>query len=582
MLTRQARRLSRLPWTLRMILGIVLLALGLAVVAKPFDSLTLLIWLIAMSLLIDGAERLLTAEGQVVQIAAGSVLVLVAVIVVAWPAISVAALAVVVGIGLMTNAAHDLTAAWSERNGRVSHLLSGAAWLIFGVLALVWPDVAILVIAIAFGVRMILFGIGVIAHAVRGRNGARPAPHPRARSGPARALGFAGRGFMLALALALLTAGVYLHDEPTQPGAFYTAPRDVPTEPGQLIRSKPYSHGVPDGVRGWLILYTTTGLNDEPRTGSAFVMAPERQSTSPREAILWTHGTEGADATCAPTLLPEPSPLVGPVAAMKDELANGRVIIGPDYPGTGTGGRQGYLIGEDEGRSALDAVRAARQLDGLRLADKTVVWGHSQGGQAALWTGILAPTYAPDVTLLGVAAASPASDLPKIVTEMDDTIVGQVMGAYVMRAYSETYPDVRVDDYVDPRVRTVYRAMSRRCLPAKSSLISVLSAATMRGPMFNHDPGAGPLGKRLAENVPTGHVEAPTFIAQGSADGLVLPTMQDAYVARRCADGQRLLYRTYAGKDHLTVLDDDSPYIPDLVAWTQDRFTGQPQEDTCG
>jgi hypothetical protein len=39
-----------------------------------------------------------------------------------------------------------------------------------------------------------------------------------------------------------------------------------------------------------------------------------------------------------------------------------------------------------------------------------VVSGH--GGHAALWTGILAPTYAPDVTLDGVAALAPAGNLP--------------------------------------------------------------------------------------------------------------------------------------------------------------------------
>lgn len=582
MLTRQTHRLGSLPWALRMVLGLVPLALGVAVVFKPFDSLTLLILLISLSLLLDGAERLLTADRRPGRIVVGAVLIAAAAVVAAWPAMSSGALAVVAGIGLVANGAHDLAAGWSERDGRLAHLMSGAAWLIFGVLALAWPDVAILVIAIAFGVRMILFGIGVIAHAIHGRHNARAEPASRTRSKSVRAFRLVGRGSMLVFALALLAASVYLHDEPARPGAFYTAPRDVPSEPGQLLRSKPYTHGVPPGARGWLILYTTTGLNDEPRTGSAFVMAPAQESTAPREAILWTHGTEGADANCAPTLLPEPSPMVGPVAAMKDQLANGRVIIGPDYPGTGTGGRQGYLIGADEGRASLDAVRAAQQLDGLELANQTVVWGHSQGGQAALWTGILAPTYAPDVRLLGVAAAAPASDLPKIVTEMDDSIVGQVMGAFVMRAYSETYADVRVDDYVDPRVRMVYRAMSKRCLPAKSSLISVLSAVTMRGPMFSHDPGAGALGKRLAENVPTGRVEAPLFIAQGSADDLVLPRMQDAYVHQQCAVGQPMLYKKYAGKNHLTVLDDDSPYTPDLIAWTQDRFRDRPQANTCG
>jgi hypothetical protein len=72
------------------------------------------------------------------------------------------------------------------------------------------------------------------------------------------------------------------------------------------------------------------------------------------------------------------------------------------------------LIGEGEARAALDSVRAARQMAELTLDMRTVVWGHSQGGHAALWTGIVGPRYAPDVEIVGVAAVAPAANMPKI------------------------------------------------------------------------------------------------------------------------------------------------------------------------
>lgn len=40
-----------------------------------------------------------------------------------------------------------------------------------------------------------------------------------------------------------------------------------------------------------------------------------------------------------------------------------------------------------------------------------VTFGESQGGQAALFTGQLAAEYAPELDLVGVAAAAPATDL---------------------------------------------------------------------------------------------------------------------------------------------------------------------------
>ena len=65
----------------------------------------------------------------------------------------------------------------------------------------------------------------------------------------------------------------------------------------------------------------------------------------------------------------------------------GWVVIATDYSFAEKGGPHPYLIGEGEARAALDAVRAARQMSELTLDNHMVVWGYSQGGHAALWTG---------------------------------------------------------------------------------------------------------------------------------------------------------------------------------------------------
>src|SRR5690606_2378075 len=96
-------------------------------------------------------------------------------------------------------------------------------------------------------------------------------------------------------------------------------------------------------------------------------------------------------------------------------VEQGWAIVATDYTGLGTEDPHPYLIGEGEGRSVLDAIRAAQELADVNLAEETVVWGHSQGGHAALWTGQLAPTYAPDLEIVGVAALAPASNLPGLI-----------------------------------------------------------------------------------------------------------------------------------------------------------------------
>ena len=42
---------------------------------------------------------------------------------------------------------------------------------------------------------------------------------------------------------------------------------------------------------------------------------------------------------------------------------------------------------------------------------------------------------------------------------------------------------------------------------------------------------------------------------------------------QRCAQGGKVDYRTYPGRDHVGVVA-DSALIPDLMQWTQDRLNG--------
>src|SRR5207247_4784757 len=87
----------------------------------------------------------------------------------------------------------------------------------------------------------------------------------------------------------------------------------------------------------------------------------------------------------------------------------GYAVVATDYQGLGTPGVNPYLVGEDAGRNVLDAARMIRRLPGLSLSDVTFIWGHSQGGQASAFAGQIAPSYAPELRIVGVIAGSPAA-----------------------------------------------------------------------------------------------------------------------------------------------------------------------------
>lgn len=565
---------DRLPrWVLRAA-GLLLLLVGAALALRPFRSLAALVVLVVAALLLAGVGDALRGARPWGQLR-GGLQVLAALALLVWPGPGLGLLTLVVAAVLMADGLLELVEAWGSPGvDRWAGILTGVASVLVGVLALLWQDVALLVVAVAFGVRLAVLGLRLLRRG--GPTGGSPAQgttpvrprRPLLRSGAAAAG-----------ALTLAAVGVLVQAGHPRPDAFYDPPPVVPDEPGRLLSAEPFTTRVPEGARGWRILYTTTRADGIPAVASALVVTPDG-ATGSTPVVAWAHGTTGWAPGCAPSVLDEPFE-AGALMLLDEVLAQGWTVVATDYVGLGTEGPHPYVIGEGEGRSVLDSLRAAHELDDVSLEDRTVVWGHSQGGHAALWTGILAPGYAPELQIEGVAALAPASDLQALVRVIETSRVGALFAVYVVQAYAAEYDDVRLEDYVRPGARLLVREMAQRCLAERGVLVSVGQSLLLDGPVWERDPTTGPFGRRLTENVPTGPIPAPLLVAQGEQDTLITPEAQRAYVAGRCASGQRVDHRTYAGRDHLSLVAADSPAMGELLEWTQERLRGAPAADTC-
>lgn len=575
---------DRVPWQVRIAAGVLLGLLGLVLVVRPFLSLGALVVLLAVALILQGvaeslrvdaarAERTWSALLAAAAWIAGGALVLV------WPALSIAGVTIIVAVGLIVaGLAGAIRAIRGDRDGRVAEALLGVAAVLLGVLALTWPDVTVFVLAIVLGVRMVLFGISlVVTGSRRARDRTAGASARRERAGVRGWVRTAGAAAALVGCTALLLVSLALSGT-TRADAFYDAPGTVPAEPGQLLRSEPFDRSIPAGAQAWRFLYTTTDHEGEPALASALVVQPA--GDQPHPVVAWAHGTTGYATGCAPSLLPEPF-VAGAFPDLDGALAEGWAVVATDYAGLGTAGPQPYLVGQGEGRSVLDAVRAAQQLDGARLASETVLWGHSQGGHAALWAAGLAPEYAPELELRGAAAMAPATDLPAFLGTMDESVVGAMFGSFALAAYADAYGDVARGAYVRPGARIMMDEMERRCLTDPSTLVSLATSIVADRPVWARSLSEGALAERAAENVPTLPITMPVLLAQGGADSLITPALQDAYVAARCAEGQQIDYRSYPGHDHMGVVTGDSSLLPELRAWTADMLAGLAPADTC-
>jgi len=284
------------------------------------------------------------------------------------------------------------------------------------------------------------------------------------------------------------------------------------------------------------------------------------------------------------------------IPALGQIVAAGWVVVATDYSFAEKGGPHPYMIGVGEARAALDSVRAARKLPGLTLDTRTVVWGHSQGGHAALWTGIIGPSYAPELEILGVVAIAPTADLKSILAM--NPAVDKWIGPYLARSYSRFYSDIAFESALRPEAVEAAREAVNLCafIPASDPKRLDVLAQSFAGPALATATNRA-LATRLEQNAATGAIKAPLVIVQGLADSVVLPRASASYVEARCntpgsntapptaqapkAIGKSIEYWTFPNADHLAIVLLGTPLDAPLAEWTRARFAGDPPPHRC-
>jgi RimJ/RimL family protein N-acetyltransferase len=149
-----------------LVAGLACVVVSGVLVTRPITSLAalaVLAALVAAALLATGVISLASARispSPAITAAAGAGWTVAGIVVLAWPGITIFALAIVVGVTMILGGtARIISAVRGTADQRVAAALSGPANKIFGVLALSLPDATMLVIAVVFGARTVFFGL---------------------------------------------------------------------------------------------------------------------------------------------------------------------------------------------------------------------------------------------------------------------------------------------------------------------------------------------------------------------------------------------------------------------------------------
>jgi pimeloyl-ACP methyl ester carboxylesterase len=355
--------------------------------------------------------------------------------------------------------------------------------------------------------------------------------------------------------------------------SFFSVPQPLPkTGPGTLMK---YERLAAPGLHGvvYRVMYLSESVTNKPVPVTGLVIVPDRAPPKGGYPVVtWGHGTDGLADQCAPSLDPTTD-----VPLANDLLDQGWEVTASDYQGQGTPGLLPYLVGVSAARNTIDIVRAAQHLSAAHASDNYVVWGHSEGGQTAMFALNIASRYAPELHLKGVVAGAPPSQFYAIYQFLQTSpyryYLFMAAGGFNAAYGNKAAPLTQV---LTPLGIGLLPDLDKGCSDYVSSVTSKYTLAQLT----KGNPFDIPAWKTLLnENDPgafTTASAAPLLIIQGGSDEQI-PVVSTALLAKHlCGLGQDLERWIYPGQSHAGVI---GPSAVDMVHWIADRFAGGPDPD---
>ena len=341
----------------------------------------------------------------------------------------------------------------------------------------------------------------------------------------------------------------------------------MPDKPGSLIWWSASNPG-PLGSSVRAILYTSTSATGRPVAVSGVIWIPAAAvETSP--IMSYAHGTVGLDDRCAPSKTLARAEAGLAAAAL---LAKGFIVVATDYEGLGTPGVHPYLVGRSEGHGVLDAIRVARAV--TRTTGPSLVWGHSQGGGAALWAAQLAPGYAPDARVIASIAGAPAVEL----RTLGEALRTSPYFGYVFMTSAglkAAYPDIDLRTVLTPAGVAATEQAGRDCGETVRTSVGKNPADYFLADPATTEPMANLLDENSPGNIAT---DVPIFLYHGDNDEQIPVIASLDYFKRACRTGGTTILRTtYPGQTHAGVI---FAAAGDILTYVEDRLAGKPAPST--
>ncbi|MFZ3393012.1 lipase family protein [Rhodococcus sp. 105337] len=354
--------------------------------------------------------------------------------------------------------------------------------------------------------------------------------------------------------------------------------------PGTILRSRPSvfaAPGVTTPVTSTQVLYRTTDQQGEPTDTVATVLQP--LAPGPTKLISFHMAYDALGSECDPSYTLTGSADSGVSLAEQTVIAGyiaaGYTVVAPDYEGP----ELEWTVGRESAYAALDGIKATEEL--LSLPDSTPVGliGYSGGSVPTQWGAEVAPSYAPELNIIGAAAGGVPVDLAHNLPYVSGSAKWAGVIPALVVAYQRTY-DLDTDAFLSDRGKQVVAEVANRCIAEFASDYPGLTDADMVRAPYRSLLDVREVAIAINDNImgTAGTPIVPMFLAVGHSDPIgdtIMVTGDVEGLAHTyCTRGVAVAYSQYDGLDHEEAF---VPFQAQAAEFLNSRFAGDNVRNDC-
>jgi hypothetical protein len=381
---------------------------------------------------------------------------------------------------------------------------------------------------------------------------------------------------------------------PTLPSSdpFYTYSGSTPLAqiaPGAVLRVRPVQvviEGAPTAYSAEQVLYRTTGELGQPTVTVATIIKPAA-TVGATKLISYQTFYDALGSECDPSYTlqggnPSYSDAQDDAALMQGYLQAGYTVVTADYEGENLD----WAAGQESGYNTLDGIRAAENALGASSSTQVGMVGYSGGSIATEWASELAPAYAPELNIVGVAEGGIPVDYAHNLTYINgdnDGWAGVIPAVLVgvSRAYG-----IDLNTYLSAYGQQVIGQVTDECINNFAASYPGLTVQQLLKPQYQNFLGiptfASIINSLIMGSAP-GDPTEPLFMgvgnSDGTGDGVMVAADVEALAHEYCQQGVPVEFTEYQNLDHEEAI---APFESGALAFLQARFSGSAPVNGCG